>query len=244
MIYVPLIPNKRNELNDKRRQYAKRGYKVIIVFEDEYINNRKIVLSKIRHLFKLDKTSRIMARKCTVKPIGKSDAEVFLNSNHIQGFVNSSIYLGAYYNNSLVAVMSFIKETNNNWNLTRFASDNNYVCCGIGGKLFKYFTRNYDFNTVKSFADKRWTYDTKKNIYLDLGFKQEKNMMPEYRYIKNGEKARHHKFGFRKHLLSKRYGLDINLTETEMTKELGYDRIWDCGLIKYVYTNPYYVVKK
>ena len=237
VIYVPLIPNKRNELNDKRRHYAKKGYKVIIVFEDEYINNRKIVLSKIRHLFKLDKASRIMARKCTVKPIEKSDAEVFLNSNHIQGFVNSSIYLGAYYNNSLVAVMSFIKEANNNWNLTRFASDNNYVCCGIGGKLFKYFTRNYDFNTVKSFADKRWTYDTKKNIYLDLGFKQEKNMMPEYRYIKNGEKTRHHKFGFRKHLLSKKYGLDISLTETEMTKELGYDRIWDCGLIKYVYNN-------
>ena len=237
VIYVPLIPNKRNELNDKRRQYAKSGYKVIIVFEDEYINNRDIVLSKIRHLFKLDKLSRIMARKCSVMPIGKSEAEVFLNKNHIQGFVNSSIYLGAYYDNDLVAVMSFIKEPNNNWNLARFASDNKHVCCGIGGKLFKCFIRNYTFNTVKSFADKRWTYDTKKNIYLDLGFKQEKNMMPEYRYIKNGEKIRHHKFGFRKHSLSKRYGLDINLTETEMTRKLGYDRIWDCGLIKYVYVN-------
>ena len=25
------------------------------------------------------------------------------------------------------------------------------------------------------------------------------------------------------------------MTETEMAKELGYDRIWDCGLIKYVW---------
>ena len=25
------------------------------------------------------------------------------------------------------------------------------------------------------------------------------------------------------------------MTELEMMKELGYDRIWDCGLIKYVY---------
>ena len=240
LIYVPLIPNKRNELNDKRRQYTKKGYKVIVIFEDEYINNREIVLSKIRHLFKLDKLPRIMARKCIVKPIIKNDAETFLNCNHIQGFVNSSIYLGAYYDDSLVAVMSFIKEPNDNWNLSRFASDNKYVCCGIGGKLFKYFTRNYVFNVVKSFADKRWTYNAKKNIYLDLGFKQEKNMMPEYRYFKYGEKIRHHKFGFRKHLLSKRYGLDINLTETEMTKELGYNRIWDCGLIKYIYTNPNY----
>jgi len=25
------------------------------------------------------------------------------------------------------------------------------------------------------------------------------------------------------------------MTETEMAKALGYDRIWDCGLIKYVW---------
>ena len=34
--------------------------------------------------------------------------------------------------------------------------------------------------------------------------------------------------------------LNPKLTETEMAKELGYDRIWDCGLIKYVYTNQNY----
>jgi len=30
------------------------------------------------------------------------------------------------------------------------------------------------------------------------------------------------------------------MTELEMARELGYDRIWDCGLIKYVYKNPNY----
>ena len=41
-------------------------------------------------------------------------------------------------------------------------------------------------------------------------------------------------------MLKKFPNLDPRLTETEMVKELGYDRIWDCGLIKYVYTNPDY----
>lgn len=27
----------------------------------------------------------------------------------------------------------------------------------------------------------------------------------------------------------------MTMTETEMARELGYDRIWDCGLIKYVW---------
>ena len=30
-------------------------------------------------------------------------------------------------------------------------------------------------------------------------------------------------------------GLTNEMTETEMTKKLGYDKIWDCGLIKYVW---------
>lgn len=238
VLYVPLEPNKRNDLNDRRRMYKKRNYNVIIVFEDEYVNHREIVLSKIRHLFKLDKLPKIMARKCLINTIRQNDARNFLNNNHIQGFVNSSVYLGAYYNNQLIAVMSFIKEPGDKWNLSRFASDNNYICCGLGGKLFDYFIRNYNFKSIKSFADKRWTYNTEKNIYLDLGFKEVQNVMPDYRYFKGGEKVRHHKFNFRKQVLHRKYGLDMNLTETEMVKQLGYDRIWDCGLIKYVYTKP------
>lgn len=236
VLYVPLEPNKRSDLNDRRRMYKKRSYNVIIVFEDEYVNHREIVLSKIRHLFKLDKLPKIMARKCLINTIKQNDARDFLNNNHIQGFVNSSIYLGAYYNNQLIAVMSFIKEPGDKWNLSRFASDNNYICCGLGGKLFDYFIRNYNFKSIKSFADKRWTYNTEKNIYLDLGFKEVQNVMPDYRYFKGGEKVRHHKFNFRKQILHRKYGLDMNLTETEMVKQLGYNRIWDCGLIKYVYT--------
>ena len=46
-----------------------------------------------------------------------------------------------------------------------------------------------------------------------------------------------HKFNFRKKTLSKKYGFPLLMTETEMAKELGYDRIWDCGLIKYVWKN-------
>jgi GT2 family glycosyltransferase len=45
---------------------------------------------------------------------------------------------------------------------------------------------------------------------------------------------RFHKFGFGKNNLKKRFPeLDYNKTEKELTSELGYDRIWDCGLYKY-----------
>ena len=73
----------------------------------------------------------------------------------------------------------------------------------------------------------------------NLGFKLSNILDPDYRYT-NGHGERLHKFGFRKQKLLKRYprsGLTKDMTEKQMTEKLGFYRIWDCGLIKYVYIN-------
>ena len=131
--------------------------------------------------------------------------------------------------------MTFKKENDKKWELTRFSSNFKYICQGIGGKIFKYFVRNYNPYEVKSFADRRWTVNETNNIYIQLGFKFEKYICPDYKYIVNGKRL--HKFNFRKQILHKKYGFPLTMTETEMTNELGYDRVWDCGLIKYVWKN-------
>ena len=43
------------------------------------------------------------------------------------------------------------------------------------------------------------------------------------------------KFNFRKSKLHKKYGLSLSLTESEMTKEIGAYKIWDCGLFRYIW---------
>ena len=242
--FVPIEHNDRDSLNSISRMYRKKGINVIHVFEDEYINCRKIVISKLIHILKTNTScKKVFARKCTIKEIKPIEAFEFLTKNHIQGPAKATVHLGAYYNETLVGVMSFLCGKNNAWELVRFASDNNYICCGIGGKLFNYFVNHYSYSEIKSFADKRWTYNSLDNIYTKLGFELDSTLMPEYRYYKIGceDKTRHHKFGFRKQKLNKKYGLDMKMTELEMTKKLGYDRIWDCGLIKYIYKNPNYL---
>ena len=63
--------------------------------------------------------------------------------------------------------MSFKKINDKLWELTRFASDYNFICCGVGGKLFKHpFIKEYKPELVKSFADRRWTIDERKIIYI------------------------------------------------------------------------------
>lgn len=235
-----------SEYANKNRNYhlakldlcSEKGVRLIQIMEAEYLVHRDIVEDKIRNILGCNgNKEKIHARKCTVQPIDWKIATDFLNRNHIQGFVSASVYLGAYHGDKLVGVMSFMEESKGKWNLNRFATDINYHCVGLGGKLFAYFVRNYEFDEVKSFADRRWTFSAEDNLYTRLGFKLDGVTPPDYRYTRVPTDYIH-KFQFRKERLMKMFpdaGLTMDMTELEMTQKLGFYRIWDCGLYRYVY---------
>ena len=243
--FYKLSENGETQLGDKNYHLKKlnlckeKHIKLLQVYEDEYVNRNEIVYNKIKHILKkCDNMPKIMDRKCDIKQIDKYKAKEFLNTYHVQGFASSTIYLGCYFNEELLGVMTFREEVkgNNRWELTRFASNYNYVCSGIGGKLFKYFIRNFNPIEVKSFADRRWTVDEENNVYIQLNFKFDSYVHPDYHYFKDSDGIiRQHKFNFRKRLLNKKFGVPYEWTETKMVKFLGYERLYDCGLIKYVW---------
>ena len=229
---------------DKLNKCNEQGIRLIQIFEDEWVKHREICESKLKQICGLNTNPKIYGRKCEIREITNKDiAYEFLDKNHIQGRTGFTIALGAYYQNNLVGVMTFKKEKEGYWDLNRFATDINYQCIGIGGKLFKYFTRNYDYQEIKSFADRRWTTDPTNNLYTKLGFEFDSYVPPSYWYYnsKINPYTRFHKFGFRKQHLHKQYDLPLTMTEREMTTALGYTRIWDCGLVKYIYkvNSPY-----
>ena len=230
----------------KTEKAKENGVGLIHIFEDEFVYKKEIVFSKLKHLFNInDKNKKIYARKCIIKEISGFEAETFLNKNHIQGYAKASVYLGAFYDDSIIGVMTFkrLKKDSSEWDLNRFATDIRYKCCGVGGKLFSYFIKAYSPSYVKSFADRRWTINYENNVYTKIGFKFDGFVEPTYWYYsKNDNKPqRFHKFGFRKNTLLSKYKesecINEYMSETEMAKALGYDRIWDCGLIKYVWKN-------
>ena len=224
---------------DKLNKCNEIGINLINIFEDEYNDKKEIVYEKLRHLLGGDvNKDKIYARKCIVREISKKEAKIFLDKNHIQGYVPSTVYLGAFFNDILVGVMTFRKEsTEGKWELSRFATDISKHCVGLGGKIFKYFISNYNPDEVKSFADRRWTIHQDDNLYTRLGFKLDSILKPDYYYVTSKSK-RVHKFNMRKNLLIKRYpeyNLTNNMTESEMTSKLGFYKIWDCGKLKYVW---------
>jgi len=236
--------DKKYHLN-KTTQAEKKGYQLIHIFEDEFIYKKDIVINKLRYILGVSKPKKIHGRKCVIRECSLSEKSVFLDKNHIQGDNNSPHNIGAFYDNELVAVMSFDnkrsmnKEKNHNtqtYDITRFAIKNDYHINGIGSKILTYFIKKYNPNRIITFADRRWS--NKYNIYQKIGFVLEKTLPPDYFYVNSriSRYKRFHKFGFGKgsirKLNPKVYHPDK--TEWEMMQELGYDRIWDCGKFKYV----------
>lgn len=222
---------------NKLKLCNEKGVKLIHIFEDEFIDNKELLLEKLKHIFNKATYPKIYARKCYIREIDKVESKEFLEKNHIQGFVSSSIYLGCFYKEKLIGVMTFLKEKDGYWNLNRFASDVYHISCGISGKIFKYFIKKYKPLCVKTFADRRWTLNGENNMYIKIGFKLDKILPPNYTYFiprVYGYK-RIHKFNCRKNKISKKFNLPKNLTEYEMLTYIGASRVWDCGLFRYIW---------
>jgi hypothetical protein len=218
------------------------GYKLIHISEDEWKTKESLVKTKLKHLLKVNNGVKIGGRSITIKKINTEDKTFFLNQNHIQGNDKSNIFYGGYYDNQLVGVMTFndkrnmTKNNDGEFELSRFATKQNYVIIGLASKILKQFVKDYTPKTIISFADRRWTIDSNNNLYTNLGFNLVSITKPTYYYYnsKVNRYKRFHKFGFGKNNLKKRFpDLDYNKTEKELTSELGYDKIWDCGLYKY-----------
>jgi hypothetical protein len=239
--------SKNSSLKDNNYHYnkmklcEKKGYRLITIFSDEWINQKDAVKNVLKHIFgKTDKV--VYARKCVINIIMNNEEKDFLNKNHLIKFGNqSTISYGLYNSGNLVALMSFKrykvtkKDFINNtidgyyWRLERFVTDG---CSVVGGasKLLKHFIKEQQPKLIVTFADARWSQG---NIYRTLGFVEDVYEQPSYEYVEHYE-IRHHKFNFRKAKLQKHFDFDVvEYTENELTNMLGYDRIYDCGKYRF-----------
>lgn len=222
--------------HDKLIKANTKGYKLVQIFEDEWVNKRKICEQKLLAIMGVCNSNKIYARKCIIKEIDVDTKNGFLKDNHIQGDDRSTYKLGAYYNDELIGVMTFTKTNKDGlYDLSRYATKIDLRVIGLGSKMLSYFIKHYNPTLITSFADARWTVDRDNNLYTKLGFKLVKHLNPDYRYYKNSisRLERLHKFLFRKQSMNKKYGYSMDMTESEMVEQLGLFKIWDCGLFKY-----------
>jgi len=226
-----------NELN-KPSNYHKiksdlcedKGIQLIHIWEDDWVYNQ----DKIKYfiLNKLGETeNKIYARKCEIKEINDNSlVRDFLNNSHLQGYTNSSIKLGLFYEDELVSLMTFkINNRLGKIELNRFCNKLNTNVIGGASKLFNYFLKNYDYDEIVSYADRSYSNG---GLYKQLGFEYKHTSIQNYHYIVDG--IRIHKSNFSKSILVKE-GYDINRTEREIMLDRDIFRIYNSGNIKFIY---------
>lgn len=214
--------------HQKLKDCEQLGIRLFTVFEDEWNSKKDTIKNQILISLGLGKTG-VAARKTKVAAIDRVTALGFLQRWHLQGGVASSVYLGCYAGDTLIAVMSLLKKSQTVWDLNRYASDH-LVHPGVFSKILKFFERNYHCETITSFSDNRWSQGA---VYVTNGFTLDSEIDPDY--FVTDYQTRQHKFNWRKARIAKRFGIDVsNKTELELTLALKWDRIWDCGKKKWI----------
>ena len=214
---------------EKTNLVESEGAQLFHIFEGE---NLDIWTSMIKN--KLGLNTKIYARKCLVKEVSSQEARKFLEDNHLQGYANSKIRLGLYYNEELVSLMTFSKPRytkNYDWELVRFCTLKGYNVVGGASKLLSSFRSSYK-GSIISYANRRWSNG---DLYRRLGFKEMNRTSPGYYYFKENEMILYTRDRFQKHKLKDLLEtFDERLTEEENMFENDYRKIYDCGNLVFV----------
>ena len=214
----------------KTNECAEHGVRLIHIFEDEWVIKKDIWKSMFMNMFGLIE-DKIYARKCEVREVDGKDCRKFLDDNHIQGYSNSKINYGLYYNDELVSLMTFGlprinlggKKEEGSYELVRFCNKLNMNVIGGASKLFKHFIEMNNPTEIVSYSDKRWSLG---NLYQVLGFEHTHDSKPNYFYVYNMDRL--NRFRFRKSVLVNE-GFDKDKSEHEIMLDRGIYRIYDCG---------------
>lgn len=215
---------------DKWVECYNAGFQLLTIWQDEWENSKDIVMSMIRNKLGVSTKERIAARDTYVSIESKKEAQSFLSSNHIQGFVGGTYYLGLRDKKSDALVsMATLKRLKNTLTLSRYATS----CSVPGGhsKIISWVQKNLEFDKIVTFAD---LCVSDGSLYEKTGWTRDKELDPDYKYVVGSQRV--HKFNYR----LKRFRDDPELifeeglTERQLAELNRIPRIWDCGKIRYI----------
>ena len=229
--YAMFANRPKNYHLDKTNLCESNNIQLFHIFEGENIELWKSMIDN-----KLGLNKKIYARKCIIKELEFNLIREFLDENHLQGSVNTNINLGLFYEDELIQVMTFSKprfNKNYQYELIRLCTKKFTNVVGGASKLFSYFIKNYNPESIISYANRRFS---RGSIYETLGFKFLRVTEPNYFYFKMGKRELHSRVEFQKHKLKNLLeNYDPNLTEAENMFNNNYRRIYDCGNLVYEY---------
>lgn len=211
----------------KTQDCEKLGIQLLHIFENEWsdIVKKEIWKSIIKNKLKLS-GNRYYARKCTVKEIDSGTSREFLDRTHLAGFIGATTHLGMFHDNELVSVLSYGNSRfEDKLEIIRYASKLNSNIIGGFGKFYKLLPSD-----IITYADRR--YSSPNNSVYGKFFNASTKTSPNwFGFDRTGELRS--RWSFQKHIISKDSRYVEGATVLDNLINLGYDRIWDCGNLKF-----------
>lgn len=206
-----------------------KGYQLLQILESEWELKKDIWKSIIKSKLGIY-DRKIFARKCVVEEISSKVARIFLDKNHLSGFIGASYHLGLFYSDELVAVISYGKSRFNSEEneIYRFASLLGVQVLGGLGKLLS----RIPCENLITFADRR--ISGVNSAYAKFFINVNKTS-PNWYGLKQGDIELKHRLSFTKEktkkMLQNRYNNDMSIFDNLFNN--GYDIIYDCGNLKF-----------
>lgn len=230
-----------NYHQNKTISCAQKRIRLIHIFEHEWNNDKqnKIIKNMLKMKIDPSKNRIIHANKCKIQNVSVEEARTFINTYHLQGYSNSTIRYGIYFNNELLGILTFGKPRFNRefeYELIRIAWKFDVVVIGGIEKLFHRFIVDYNPNSIISYCDlSKFTGE----VYYKLGFTTSSNdkTKPNYVWVNSKNDVLTRYQTMKQSLIDKGLG-KLGDTEDEIMMTLGYFKIYDCGNLKFYWTKP------
>jgi predicted GNAT family N-acyltransferase len=205
-----------------------------LFFKHEYTRRKKQI---DEHLTSYSNSSaRIIAgRKCKIKEITKLECRNFCKEYHIQGSNNLAIVaFGIFYENELLGVLSLGRHHRKNEDvlLDRMCFKYGVRVQGGASKLFAraiVWAQIRGIEKIISFSDNRYSLG---NVYEKLGFKLEKELVPDYFYL---DKINPLKYYSKQSQKKQNVDCPEDITEKQWAEKRGLVQIFDAGKKKWTY---------
>jgi len=208
----------------KSNYFTDRGIKVIQIWEDDWIYKNDIIKSII--LRKLNLLENIDSDSCEIIKVSSEIARNFLDKNHLDGYLQSSINYALFYESEIVSVMSLSKIKNGNYEIKRFCNKMNLDVIGSFLKMLTKFKNENQYESI--IFHNKCDIPIDENLF-EFGFEKEKHTGVQYYWCKGNK--RYNKQKIRKDKLLKD-GFDNSLSESKIMYSGNFFKCWDSGKYK------------
>jgi len=178
---------------------------------------------------------KIPARKCVFKKININTSKEFLNKYHIKQSTYAPHCYGLFYNDVLVAVMTFARSRyvkNFKWEIIRYACMQNFTVVGGASKLLKNAIANLGSDSVFSYSENMIGSG---NLYYQMGLQPLGQTNAGFFWYKNGEIINRESAA--KWRLAERFPEDaeeiMSSTQSEYMRKKGYVMVKDMGNLRW-----------